>query len=134
MLPGLVEECQSYLVKFGVTKPEAYSKLQWKNIVKENIALMNKSELLDMMKCYKKLDHKTFGSEKFELKPYFKKLNLTQARQKFQLRCFMTRTVKLNYPSDPRFARDLWTCWQFTKMDSQSHIVICEGYVMKASE
>ena len=40
----------------------------------------------------------------------------------------MTRTVKLNYPSDPRFARDMWKCWHCTKMDSQSHIMICEGY------
>ena len=58
-LPGLVEECQEYLVKFGISDITKYSKPQWKRLILEKIDSLNKATLLDTMKYnYKKLDHK----------------------------------------------------------------------------
>ena len=128
MLPGLVSECQPFLVKFEIINLEAYSKNQWKRLLNEKINDLNRSELLKQMIPYKKLDHKLLTNEKFELKPYFKQLNLSQARMKFSLRSLMVKTVKLNYPSDPKYSHDLWTCWHCPQMDSQIHILTCDGY------
>ena len=81
-----------------------------------------------MKKGYKKIDHKFLAEENFELKPYFKNLHISQARTKFRLRSFMTKTVKQNFPSDKQFAADLWTCWHCPMVDSQSHVRVCPAY------
>ena len=66
--------------------------------------------------------------EPFEIKPYLKNLHLSEARDKFRLRSFMTRTVKTNFSSDRKFMGDLWTCWHCPNIDSQSHIRLCPAY------
>ena len=68
------------------------------------------------------------SKETFEVKPYIKNLHLSEARDKFRLRSFMTRTVKLNFVSDKKFAAEEWSCWHCTKIDSQTHIRICPAY------
>ena len=55
-------------------------------------------------------------------------LHISQARTKFKLLSFMTKTVKLNFASDRQFAADLWTCWHCPMVDSQSHVRICPAY------
>ena len=57
-----------------------------------------------------KIDSKEMSVEKFELKDYFKSLHLSESRDKFRLRSFMTRTVKTNFSSDKQFSADLWSC------------------------
>ena len=95
-LPGLVEECQEYLIKFGICDITKYSKTQWKTLIKKCVQNLNKDTLLDTMKSsYKKLDHNKFATEKFELKPYLLNLQTDDGRQKFRLRSFMTKTVKM---------------------------------------
>ena len=42
-LPGLVHECQEFLVKFGITKVVKYTKTQWKTLVKAKILQMTES-------------------------------------------------------------------------------------------
>ena len=89
----------------------------------------NTNDLISKMKSgYKKIDHKLMAGENFELKPYFKNLHISQARTKFRLRSFMTKTVKLNFASDKKFAADLWTCWHCPMVDSQAHVRICPAY------
>ena len=126
-LPGLVEECQPFLVRFGITNLAGYTKLQWKKLINEKLAQVNKSDLLEMMVRSKKLDPKKLADEDFEVKPYFKSLNLVQARIRFRIRSLMTKSVKMNYPSDPRYSRNL-TCCHCEQIDSQSHILYCPGY------
>ena len=63
-LPGLIKECEQYLVKFGVIDITKYTKIQWKNLVNQNIAKMNRECLLDKMKSYSKLDQNKFAEEK----------------------------------------------------------------------
>ena len=127
-LPGLVAECQELLVEFDIMKITDYTKLQWKRLIKNKILMKNRNDLLEKMKKYKKIDYKCMSDENFELKPYFKNLHLSQARDKFRIRSFMTRTVKLNFVSDKKFAADLWSCWHCQSIDSQAHVRICPAY------
>ena len=127
-LPGLWEECQDILGKFDLNLSD-YTKEQWKNVVKKKMKEKNCNDLLDIMKRkYKKIDYREMSKETFEVKPYIKNLHLSEARDKFRLRSFMTRTVKLNFVSDKKFAAEEWSCWHCTKIDSQTHIRICPAY------
>ena len=64
-LPGLVQECEEYLVKFGICDISKYSKAQWKNMIQKNIASLNRETLMNTMKhSYMKLDHRKFAEEK----------------------------------------------------------------------
>ena len=105
-----------------------YTTEQWKNIIKKKMKEKNCSDLVARMKRYKKIDSWKMSQENFEIKPYIAKLNLAEARDKFRLRSFMTRTVKMNYASDKQYAADLWSCWHCKKIDSQPHIKICPAY------
>ena len=41
----------------------------------------------------------------------------------------MVKTVKINFPSDPSFRRDLWGCQHCDHIDTQSHILLfCPKY------
>ena len=128
-LPGLWEECQESLLCFQIVNITGYTKGQWKREIDKKMKTKNTNDLLDKMKKnYKKIDHKKLSEERFELKPYFQNLQISQARTKFRLRSFMTRTVKLNFASDKQFAADLWTCWHCPMIDSQSHVIVCPAY------
>ena len=84
--------------------------------------------MINRMKSYSKINYKTFDEENFELQPYMTNLQLTQARQKFRLRSFTTRLVKMNFPSDKGFTSDLWSCWHCPSIDTQDHIMNCPAY------
>ena len=55
-LPGLVQECQEWLIRFEIVKLEKYSKLQFKRIIKKKIHAENKNDIINQMKSYKKLN------------------------------------------------------------------------------
>ena len=117
--PGLLKECEGYRVMFGVPDIRNYSDLQWKTFVKKKIKDLNRKQLLDWMKSsYKKLDHNIFNKEEFKLKPYLTELQLDTARDKFRLRSFMTKTVKMNFPSDAGYKKDLWKCFHCPNVDT----------------
>ena len=59
-LPGLFQECQEFLIKFGITKIESFSPFQWKNVVKKNIAEMNRTDILNQMKKSKKMSYEKY--------------------------------------------------------------------------
>ena len=69
-----------------------------------------------------KLDSKVLSDESFGLKEYFKTLNLVDARLRFRIRSSMVPTVKMNFPNDPSFKGDLWTCQHCPRIDTQTHI------------
>ena len=68
--------------------------------------------------------------EEFELKPYFKTMNLGQARMMFSIQTKTTRTVKSHCMSDKKFATELWKCSaNCDKIDSIQHIAFaCPQY------
>ena len=128
-LPGLVQECHEFLVKFQITDISGYTKGQWKSLIDKNIIVQNKTDLLELMKTkYKKINYKDMANEKFELKPYLRSMDISFARDKFRLRSKMTRTVKMNFSSDKKYASDLWSCWHCPSIDSQSHVRVCPAY------
>ena len=125
----------------GITNLSLYSKLQWKSFVIKKIKSMNKDDILNMMKKpYKKISHQEHVNEKFEVQPYLKTMNLSQARMRFKLKTGMTPTVQMNFPSSEEFANQLWTCVGCTttssdtdrqvegRRDTQAHIMVCPGY------
>ena len=86
-LPGLLSECKEFLVVNGVTDLSKYSKLQWKSMVDRIIKLMNKDDILNMMKKpYKKISYQEHVNEKFQVQPYLKTMNISEARMRFKLK------------------------------------------------
>ena len=83
---------------------------------------------LHTMKSYKKLDQNKFETEDFQLQSYMTDLNIEQARSKFRIRSFMTKTVKMNFPNEIKYKSQLWKCQHCPNIDTQSHIVHCPAY------
>ena len=67
-------------------------------------------------------------TENFEIKAYFKEMNLSDARINFKLRTHMF-DVKFNYKNDKKFASELWRCDSCqTSIESQNHVLWCPAY------
>ena len=127
--PGLLKEYKSLCTEFNLPIPSKMSKQSWKNMVKTAIYEANKNNLLTLIKSkYQKLDYDILKNEKYEMKDYVKNLYLHEGRMKFQIRSKMVKTVAFNFSSDPKFSSQLWQCSHCDKMDSQSHILICDSY------
>ena len=115
-----------------------YSKFQFKRLVKKKILELNKSKLLELAqnKKYKKVDFKELAENDFKVKPYFKNLTIADSRLKFKLVSKMMPYIKMNFPSDKRFASDSWSCenCKLTNVevekpkDTQEHVLVCSAY------
>ena len=122
-------EYQNLIEKYELPDIRKFSKIQWKRLVKEKITKQNRLDLLGRIKSgFKKLDYNTLCEEKFEIKDYFKALNLPDARLKFSLRTKMTKTVQMNFKGNPRYAKNGWKCLECDTSDTQDHIVRCRSY------
>ena len=75
-LPGLVEECRTYLRNIGlsVNQMEKYSKNQWKMLIRKTLREVNEKELKEEAKSMKKIDSMRMNMENFELQEYLTKL------------------------------------------------------------
>ena len=128
-LPGLVQECQELLLRYNL--PDAtteYSKNRWKNLVKRNVRQVNRNDLLDMIRPYKKLNFDNLSHEKFELKEYLSRMNLVDARMKFAVRARMTTSVMMNFKGVSAFKNIGWRCQTCQESDTQEHVMICPEY------
>ena len=67
------------------------------------------------------------AEDNFERKPYLANLRQDQARIKFKSKTRMLKT-KLNYKNDPKNVQKLWQCPECEYVDSQEHILWCDGY------
>ena len=67
---------------------------------------INKTDVLEKIRKYKKLDFQTLSSENFETKDYLKNLHLSDARLRFSLRSKMTRTVQMNFKGELKFKKN----------------------------
>ena len=74
-LPGLRQECQPSLNEWGITTVERYSSLEWKRLVKAKIIELNREDLKNQSKPYKKINHGQSADDQFERKEYISKLN-----------------------------------------------------------
>ena len=88
--PGLVQECNDFMVTFGITRIQQYSKIRWKTLVKNKITKMNKDDVISQSSSYKKINFENLTEEKFERQTYITKLNISEARLRFKLEAKMT--------------------------------------------
>ena len=68
-LPGLATQLADHISKLG--NPQFASKWQWKRAVGSYVESLNKHQLLNKIKGYKKLNYDDFLSEEFGRKTYF---------------------------------------------------------------
>ena len=68
------------------------------------------------------------NADDFTRKEYLSNLNVSDARIKFRLSSNMLQTVKMNFQSDPSYRDSLWSCNDCGKIDTQQHLLYCEGY------
>ena len=59
-IPGLVKSTYEVIEKLKIGNISDYSKNQWKKIVRKKIESIQKEELIEDMKKYKKIDHRSF--------------------------------------------------------------------------
>ena len=84
---------------------------------------------MQKIKGYKKLDFFQIRNEEFEIKQYFKSMNLKDARTMFSLQMKMTKGIKSHFFSDKKYARDLWRCSsKCDKISTIEHVKICNQY------
>ena len=126
--PGLVQECKELIKTYKLPEPHPYSTAQWRMMVKRATLNQNKLDLLQKMEAYKKLDHTCHAEEAFGVKGYLKALNIPDARLKFALRSKMTQTVQMNFKREKKFMLNGWRCVSCYGLDSQEHLMYCEGY------
>ena len=107
-LPGLAQECQEWLVKFDIYRLDDFTKQQWKRLIKKKISEINKDDILSQIASYKKLKLEDYKDEEYKVQSYLNTLNIANARTKFKFKSFMLPTIKMSFPSDPNFARELW--------------------------
>ena len=125
----LVRECQTYLTEFGIHDIQSYTKYQIKGILRKKIFLKNKCELIQMSEKYKKIDTASFSCESFQMKQYFKELNLQQSCLQFKLNSKMTPKIASNFHCDPKYCEMNYLCVGCSvRRDSEDHVTRCERY------
>ena len=128
-LPGLFQECSQFLTEFGILDVQGFSKFQWKKFVNKKISQLNKIEILENIKSYKKLNSNDFENQDFCQQTYLKQMDVRKARLYFKIRTQMTPTVKMNFKNNLTFKSQLWMCDGCNKnQDTQNHILCCCAY------
>ena len=126
-LPGLVSECASLMDDLGINEPSYFTKHQWKKVVHKKLHEKNKSDLLNLIRPYKKLNYDVLVNEEYGQKAYLKNLNLSQARTCFAARAQTLRTVQMNFKNKPEYVKNQWKCI-CGEDDYQSHLPSCKSY------
>ena len=126
--PGLAQECLTFIKDLNLPDmtEKKMSKESWKKQVKKAVMGENEKELRKDLAKSKKA--KEFEDEQFETKSYFKELNLIQARLIFKQRTKMMQHIKMNYPSDPLYIKEMWKCDWCSCISTQSHILWCAAF------
>ena len=123
-LPSLTTHCEEVLKQFEMSLDlmETMSKKQWKTFVCDIIEKKNATDLIMMMKPYKKINLNDMEDESFEVKKYMKELSYDDALLKFRLRGNVLKTIKTHFKSDKSYSRELWSCEKCSLLDSTFHV------------
>ena len=128
-LPGLIQECDDFMVKNDVTNLCNFSACQWKNFVKRKIADMNAKDILCQMEHYKKINKEDFDDKVHQVQQYLKDMNVAEARLRFKIRSLMTPTIRMNFQNDAVFRQEMWMCPGCNnRIDTQAHVMKCPAY------
>ena len=119
--PGLYEDVHGFLAQHGVTNVKDFTGQQWKVFVKNKIAEMNRSLILEEIKQSKKLDYYSLANEDFGLKPYFQSLTLSDSRIKYRERSKCMKSCRTHFPSDPENIREMFRCVSCNDVDGLDH-------------
>ena len=95
-LVSILQECQGHLDRIGLNVREL-SKGIFKKKVKKYIKNLTKSQLLEEIRSYKKLNYEELSNEPFERKSYFSSLSLPKARMRFRVASSFVQTVHGNF-------------------------------------
>ena len=106
----LYSEVKEHLNLMNVSQLSAMNKWQFKRKVKTYIYELNKTQLLESSKKYKKLTFDELRSQTFERKSYFYNLSLDDARMRFRIASKTVPTIPANYPSKYRRSGRPLTC------------------------
>ena len=78
--------------------------------MKNSIPELNRNQLLDSIKSYKKLDYLELALEEFEMKDYFLKLDLETSRIKFRVRSQTVSTCSTHYSNEYTNIKSMFEC------------------------
>ena len=127
-LPGLVQDCNDYLSSLNITSdPSSFTKYQWKKTIKDRLHSKNKSDLINPINSYKKLDKQKLLEESYGRKSYISTMTLKQSRTFFSARSMMLSTVQTNFKNDPLFAANNYRC-ECGDEDNQNNLLTCPIY------
>ena len=115
-LPGLFKDCEEHLNRIGVTNLQGVSKYSWRKMVQKYVFQKNKTEVLDMIRSYKKLSYNELSSETFARKHYLSNLSLENARMRFRIASKLVPTIRKNYSSKYRRMGQPLTCPSCTQL------------------
>ena len=149
-LPSLLNDCQDHIDKIGLNMREV-SKWKYKRKVKSYISNLNKNQILEEIRSYKKLSYDELSIQSFERKAYFSSLNLNKARMCFQVASCYVDTVRGNFSrkyrqkslacpgcseppvppvqsSETNQSQPSDSGSSQSEKDTQSHILVCPAY------
>ena len=75
-LPSVVHEVEDFFSEWNMADYQNLTKTQFRKKLKKILYEKNRSELLQWTKSYKKVNYDKCMKEKFELKSYFKTMNI----------------------------------------------------------
>ena len=107
---GLYKELEDHLTSLDFNNIQSVSKSKFRKSVRKYIFDKNKSELLNKVKGYKKLNFSELSQETFERKSYFFNLSLENARMRFRAASKLVPTILMNFPSKYRRVGRSLTC------------------------
>ena len=105
-----MKELSPYLEKWNLSNIERFSKYQWRNVINKRVYELNRYKILEWSQSYKKLDYTKLSSEKFEVKEYFKSMNIHDCRLYFKIQSLVTPTIRSHFKSDKKFKAEKWIC------------------------
>ena len=95
-LPSLLLEVQDHLDAIGLNIREV-SKWQFKQKTRKYIKSLNRKQLLEEIRKYKKLNYEELSNAPYERKSYFSNLNLPKARMRFRVASSFVQTIRGNF-------------------------------------
>ena len=125
------------LEDLGITDIYAYSKHQFRKLIKSKIREKEKRELLENAKGYKKISPESLSQEEFGVHEYFQTLTVRQSRLRFRLHAHLTPRVASCFKSDKRYIAIQHQCIAHREAgepvseetyDTEQHIADCIFY------
>ena len=89
--------------------------------MKDYINNLNRNQLLEDSKRYKKVNYESLVNEDFKRKPYFSQLKLAEIRDRFRISSKMVEGIKANFPSKFRKSGESLKCTSCKNVLQSNH-------------